>query len=446
MSTEDRVRARTEDRVRAAARARTNLVTDIRPLEFPYELPERAHRPRPTRRWLNWGAPIGAAALVTALALILVMVRQADGPQSAPAPAVPVPAAPAAASIPRYYVALVDTGHASGQTEPLVGDDRTGHPIEYFTPFPGQNFTGVTAAADDRTFVLSSYQAAQRKTTLYLLRLPSGTAGPAELAKLPIKPLLAQVTGLALSPDGRELAVMSSTDPTSTNTRPQLTVYSLSSGAALGTWNANGVKENSMGPGANAAGLSWANGDRSLAFRWFTLVPGGSNYGELTVRTLDVAAAGHDLLADSRPVLRVPFIEVGGSGPGSVVSSPCHASLAASDGQAVTCGTVRVGASASSAACPGTPPSFVSYSTATGKPVQVLYQDQGKCVNGQALPLWTDPSGSRVIGLILPEGKQSPATTSFGLFAAGRFTPLPAPVGGLQALQGAASSPGGIAF
>jgi hypothetical protein len=435
----------TEDRVRAAARARTNLVTDIRPLELPHERPERARRARPARRWLNWGAPIGAAALVTALALILVMLRQAGGPQSAPAPAVPVPAAPAAAAIPRYYVALAHAGSASGPTEAVITDDRGSHSSEYFPPFPGQNFSGVTAAADDRTFVLSSYQAAQRKTTLFLLRLPAGT-GPTKLATLPIKPLLAQVTGLALSPDGRELAVMSSTDPASTNTRPQLTVYSLSSGAALGSWNANGVKVNSMGPGANAAGLSWADGDRSLAFRWFEPVPGGSNYGELTVRTLDVAAAGHDLLADSRLVVRVPFIDVGGSAPGSVVSSLCHASLAASDGQAVICGTASVGASASSAACPGTAPSFVSYSTATGKPRQVLYQDQGKCVNGQALPLWTDPSGSRVIGLILPEGKQSPATTLFGLFAAGRFTPLAAPIGGLPALQGAASSPGGIAF
>jgi hypothetical protein len=436
----------TEDRVRAAARARTSLVTDIRPLELPGDLPERAHRPRPTRRWLNWGAPIGAAALVTALALILVMLRQAGGPQSAPAaPAAPAPAAPAAASIPRYYVALADLGPASGQPEAVINDDRTGHSIVVSNPSPGQRFSGVTAAADDRTFVLSSYQAAQRKTTWYLLRLTSGIPGGWSLATLPIKPVLAEVTGLALSPDGRELAVMSSTAPASTSIRPELTVYSLSSGAALGTWNANGVKENSMGPGANAAGLSWADGDRSVAFRWFTLVPGGPNYGTLTVRTLDVTAAGHDLLADSRPVLQVPFAEAGGSAPG-YVSIPCHVSLAASDGQAVICGRDGAGASASSPACPGTAPSFVSYSTATGKPLQVLYQYHGQCVDGQALPLWTDPSGSRVIGLIALDGKQSPATTLFGLFAAGRFTPLPGLVVGPLTPQGAAIFPGGIAF
>jgi hypothetical protein len=435
----------TEDRVRAATRARTNLVTDIRPLEFPYELPAPARRTRPARRWLNWGAPIGAAALVTALALILVMLRQAGGPQSAPAPAVPVPAAPAAASIPRYYVALADTNSAIVPTEAVVTDDRTGHSVAVGNPFPGERFSGVTAAADDQTFVLSSYQAARKETTMYVLRLTSGITGGIRLTRLPIKPVPAQVTGLALSPDGRELAVMSSAAPTSTDTRPQLSVYSMSSGAALGTWSRNDVKENSIGTGANAEGLSWANGDRSVTFRWLDLVPGGSNYGVIAVRTLDVTAAGHDLLAGPLDLI-LPFVVVGGSAPGSVVSSPCHASLAASDGQAVTCGTVRVGASASPAACPDTAPSFVSYSTATGKPRQVLYQDQGKCVNGQALPLWTDPSGSRVIGLILPEGKQSLATTLFGLFAAGRFTPLPAPVGGLLALQSIADSPGGIAF
>jgi hypothetical protein len=434
----------TEDRVRAAARARTDLVTDIRPLELFDDRPERARRPRPTRRWLSWGAPIGAAALVTALALILVMLRQAGGPQSAPA--APAPAAPAAAPVPRYYVALADTGRASAPTEAVVTDDRTGHSIVVGNPFPGQRFSGVTAAADDQTFVLSSYQAARKETTMYRLRLTSGITGGWSLSTLPVKPLPAQVTGLALSPDGRELAVMSSAAPTSTNTRPQLSVYSLSSGAALNSWNANAVKVNSMGPGANAAGLSWTDGDRSLAFRWFTLVPGGSNYGNLTVRTLNVAAAGHDLLADSRLVLRVPFIVVQGSAPGSVVSGPCHASVAASDGQAVICGTDTVGASASSAACRGTAPSFVSYSAATGKPIQVLYQYRGQCVSGQALPLWTDPSGSRVIGLIALEGKQSPASTLFGLFAAGRFTPLPGLVVGPLTLQGMANFPGGIAF
>ena len=69
-----------EDRVRAATRARSDLVRSVRPLEFPAQAPAPARRDR-SRRWLNWGAPIAAAALVTALALTLALLRQADGPQ-----------------------------------------------------------------------------------------------------------------------------------------------------------------------------------------------------------------------------------------------------------------------------------------------------------------------------------------------------------------------------
>jgi hypothetical protein len=235
---------------------------------------------------------------------------------------------------------------------------------------------------------------------------------------------------------------MFSAAPTSTNTRPQLSIYSLSSGVALDTWRANAVKENSIGQGANAEGLSWVDGDRSVAFRWFDPVPGGSNYGALTVRTLDVTAAGHDLLADSRLVLQVPFIVV----RGSIVTTPCSTSLVASDGRTVICSTVSAGAHASSAACPGAPPSFVSYSTATGKPLQVLYRYQGPCVDGQALLLWANPSGSQAIGLILMvkqvQGKNTPSPTLFGVAAGGHFTPLPA----LVVPDGAVHNAGGIAF
>jgi hypothetical protein len=442
----------TEDRVRAATRARTALIRDIRPLEFPDELPAHARRTRRARRWVNWGAPIGAAALVTALALVLVMLRQAGGPQSGPA--TPAAAPPAAASIPRYYVALAYTGSTSAQMKAVVGDDRTGHTLAVITPSSSQNFYGVTAAADDRTFVLMNYEAAQQETTWYLLRLTPGAAHPTQLTKLPIKPLAAHVSGLALSPDGRELAVMWRTATTSTNAVTQLAVYSMSSGAALHTWSTPGPNNNLIGGDGNGAGLFWINGDRSVDFRWDNIVQGPvvsvrvhgttervrSNANQLTVRTLDVTSAGHDLLADSRLVLQVP--------PGVTqdghFTEPCVTSLAASDGRAIICGTV--GGNIRSAACPAAPPSFVSYSTATGKPLQVLYRYQGVCVNGQALLLWTDPSGSQAIGLILTvkvvKGKNTPSPTLFGVAADGRFTPFPA----LVVPQGAVDNQGGIAF
>src|SRR6202034_238222 len=102
-------------------------------------------------------------------------------------------------------------------------DARTGHELAVIPPPSGQTFSGVTAAADDRTFVVMSYDGATQETTWYLLRLTPGAAHPARLTKLPVKPLRAQPTGLALSPDGRELAIMFASF--------QLQVYSVSSGA-----------------------------------------------------------------------------------------------------------------------------------------------------------------------------------------------------------------------
>ena len=171
-----------EDRVRAATRARTDLVRGVRPLEFPAEAPAQARRDR-SRRWLSWGAPIAAAALVTALALTLALLRQADGPQ--PGQVTPAASQTALTSIPRYYVALADAFSANSQLKAVVGDDQTGRTVAVLNPSASQNFYGVTAAADDRTFVVMNYAAATQQTTWYLLRIAPGTAHPTQLSKAP---------------------------------------------------------------------------------------------------------------------------------------------------------------------------------------------------------------------------------------------------------------------
>jgi hypothetical protein len=129
---------------------------------------------------------------------------------------------------------------------------------------------------------------------------------------------------------------------------------------------------------------------------------------------------------------------------GGFFTDPCATSLVASDGRTVICGTI--GAKAPSAACPDAPPGFVGYSTATGKPLQVLYRYQDRCVNAEALLLWTDPSGSQVIGLIFLVNGKGSSPALFGLFAAGRLTPLPDLVVGTRYLQIAIGLLGGIAF
>jgi len=427
-----------EDRVRAATRARTALVRDIRPLEFPEELPVRARRTRHARRWLNWGAPLAAAAVVTALALVLVMLRQAGGPQ--PGPAAPTAGPSAAASIPRYYVALAYTGSTPRLLKAVVGDDRTGRTVAVLNPTAAQNFYGVTAAADDRTFVVLNYDRAQQQTTWYLLRLTPGAAHPTQLTKLPIKPLVAQVAGLALSPDGRELAVMWRTATTQTNAVTYLAVYSMASGAVLHTWITKGDNVNAIARGANGEALSWVDGDRSIDFGWSVITRGAHPSSTQTVRRIDVTPPGGDLLAGSRVAVRLPPTAAPTK---TTFSAPCATSVTASDGTLV-CGTTSFSDVSFEEVCSTVPPSFVTYSGTTGKRLKVLYQYHGQCLEAQSMPVWTDSAGRHVIAFLLlsKKGVKTSATDMFGLVTDGHFTSLPK----LAVGNGADVDQGGLAF
>jgi len=426
-----------EDRVRTATRARTDLVRDIRPLEFPDEPTAPARRSPGTRRWFTWGTPVAAAALVTALAVTLALLRQAGGPQ--PDSAASASGASAAASIPRYYVALAQTGSTSSQLKAVVGDERTGRTVAVLNPSASQNFYGVTGAADDRTFVVMNYTATTEQTTWYLLRLTPEAAHPTQLTKLPIKPLVAHVSGLALSPDGRELAVMWRTATTATNAVVHLSVYSMSSGGTLGSWSVHRDNEGLIGGDGNGAGLSWVNGDRSLAFRW-PVPPTRTNPSRGTIRTIDVTAGGHDLLADSRVAMQLPSIAAPTK---TTFSAPCASSVTASDGT-VVCGTSSFSDVSFQEVCSTVPPSFVTYSGTTGKQLKVLYRYHGQCLEAQAMPVWTDPAGRHVIAFLLlsEKGVKTSATDKFGLVADGHFTPLPKLVVGI----GDAVNQGGLAF
>lgn len=430
MSIEERV----EERVRAATRARAGLVRQVRLLELPDELPARGRRgrrsrpaypARPARHWFTWGAPLTAAALVTALALALVLLRQAPAPQSRPA--TPTSTPPVPAPVPRYFVILA---RISGVGGAVVADDHTGDNIAAVPPPAGQAFTGVTGAADDRTFVLGSYDNAV--TTWYLLRITPGAADPGQVTRLPIAPLRAQVKGLALSADGRTLAVMFDG-----SSGVQLSTYSLSSGALLGSWHTSTSYWMVRADGANAYGLSWLADGRHVAFRFDAYAKNSASH-LVTVRTLDVAAAGHDLLADSRLDLQVPL-----SVTSPTVSEPCFTSLAAPDGRSVVCGAGITAQSQTS--CTGTPASYVSYSTATGKRLRVLYQYPSPCPSMIPVPLWTDSSASQVIGIAYESvGTLGRAAPLVGLIAAGHFTLLPAD--SVRPMLSVANPLGGIAF
>jgi hypothetical protein len=127
-------------------------------------------------------------------------------------------------AVPRYYVAVQpgasdDQGGLDNADEVnpvVVGDARTGRLLATLRPPTGSTFDGVTGAADDRTFVLDvrsvpSVMGGQHVSHgWYLLRITPGAADPVRLTRLPITGRFedAVIHGLALSPDGRTLAVM----------------------------------------------------------------------------------------------------------------------------------------------------------------------------------------------------------------------------------------------
>jgi hypothetical protein len=350
-----------------------------------------------------------------ALAIALVVARQV---RDEPSPAPPKPAAsslPAAAGVPGYFAAVLTAGSV------VVGNARTGTLVTILSPPAGDTFVGVTAAADDRTFVLDT-QDRQKAHAWYLLRVTPGTANPARLTRLPVGPLPSsvQIQGLALSPDAGTLAVLYQNLPKTISGSPgpyTLRAYSLVTGQALRTWTTPDTTKNwaitTPNPD-NAADLTWLADGRTLAFRF------PADTWPDDERTLSVTGKGTSLLAGSRPVLAVPGNDHG-----------CTSVLLAANGQTTICGT----AANSVRGCQQLEPEFDLYPVATGKLTSVLYRYRGTCQAANGILLWARSGSSAIAALeIIDEtaagekGAAGPAATTVhftvGLLTPGTFTPL----------------------
>jgi hypothetical protein len=441
-----------EDRVRAATRATADTVREIRPLDLPEELPLPLP---PARRWVMWIAPLTAAAVVAALAVALVIVRDARNVPSAP----PAPAAVSggAATLPEYYAALDDPsgtaflgtgpGHSPGTLNVVVGNTRTGKRLATIKPPAGETFGGVTAAADDRTFVVAAWQFPAPEgiftgnpAAWYLLRVAPGTGRPATLTRLSIpgQSRGAVVSGIALSPDGRELAVMFQrgvffTGPTGPLT---LRIYSIPSGKALRTWTAD-TKGFPAGFGwywgrYSNSSVTWLADGHTLAFDYGILggengPPLGGVFLNVTVRTLDLARPGHDLLADSKVVLRLTPTDP---------SPRCDTLQLTADGRTALCGTQA----GTSTAHPASATEVIEYSLATGKP-RVVYRLKGTWALGIADVLWASPDGSTLIGSVNAQSALSGAKVvvgyrNAGVISKGTLKPLRFPLADVQPFVG----------
>jgi hypothetical protein len=298
------------DKLRAALRETADEI----PAEAPplYLSPQaRADQNRRHTGWRAWAAPLAAAALV--IATVAASLAVAGSLKHQPATAGPQ-AGPD--GVPAYYVALI-TAKPQSDVENMLDSSsptdtaaelrstQTGAVLAKITPpKPYVSFTGVTAAADDRTFVLSAQGPnpssgvppfpAQR---FFLLRIdPAARAGARmTLTALPAAdvPAGSGIRDMALSPDGTQLAADIGDNPLFTG---KLHVFDLAAGTER-AWSVTTCAQcfpNSGGMlyfGVNTDALSWTADSQHVAFIWGN-----------TVRLLDTRAAGSNILTDSKTV------------------------------------------------------------------------------------------------------------------------------------------------
>jgi hypothetical protein len=298
-----------QDKLRAALRETAD--------EIPAQAPPLRLSPRPrasrdgrNARWGAWAMPLAAAALVLAavgasLAVAGSLKHQpAARPQAGPA------------GVPAYYVALIFTAKpqsdvandldssAEAYSAAELRSTQTGAVLARITPpKPYVSFTGVTGAADHRTFVLSAQGPepsvvppfpAQR---FFLLRIdPDARAGARmTLTALPAADVPAGygIHDMALSPDGTHLAA--GVGP-GLGYAEKLDVFDLATGTerAWSTRTCARCAPNGGGMvwfGVNPDAVSWTADSQHVAFIW-----------DNTVRLLDTRAAGSDILTNSKRV------------------------------------------------------------------------------------------------------------------------------------------------
>jgi hypothetical protein len=435
-----------EDRTRAAMDAITSQVDSAPPLPLPPPAAagRRWRAPSPWRRWGLWLTPAAAAAAVIALAISLVIVRDAGRP-AAPPPAGSM------AGVPRYYVTIYNPPHSEG-TALLVGDTFTGAKVAVVRPPRGMRFAGIAAAADDRTFVVDAQPAGSESRTWYLLRIAPGTSSPAQLTKQPIPPVKG-VGAIALSGSGRQLAVA-----TQSGTGSEIRIYSVATGNLLHTWST--IYAGAFGDGAHAAeqsrALAWIDGDRAVAFfasgvveptslaialqqlsreglsltqfqkRESELVSRyGSPHMEMTWRRLDVTAGDGDLMANSEVIWSEPISQSLELKPNTCQYGWIQGISA--DGTTVVCGSLSV-AQGTQRKPISWRVAWLAYSVRTGA-VRTLYRViVHKEAQPYVYPLWAGTSGSTIIG---EWGQETSSARQHnppvGVISNGKFEQIPSP-------------------
>ncbi len=401
-----------QDKLRAALRETADEIPAQAP---PLHLspPPQAGQNGRHARWRAWAAPLAAAALV--LATVAASMAVAGSLKHQPAAA---GQAAGPYGVPAYYVALITAQPRSDVENDLASSSftdtaaelrstRTGAVLAKITPpKPYVSFTGVTAAAGDRTFVLSAQGPlhsfgvppfpAQR---FFVLRIdPAAQAGARmTLTALPAGyvPAGNGIHDMALSPDGTQLAADIGHDPPFDD---KLYVFDLATGTDR-AWSFRACAKCVPGSGGmvyggvNTDALSWTADSRHVAF-----IAG-------TVRLLDTRAAGSNLLTDSKTVVTW----TGGEAPfewrGAVITP---------DGRTVF-GIEELGLD------PNGPirEHLVSWSAVTGRQTAVLNNLNARKLNDFEQILYTNADGSVLVLTYLQPG------TNATIVHDGRDTSIP---------------------
>jgi len=398
---------------------------------------------RGRRRWL---VPAGAAVAVLALtagALAVAGLLPGQGTQ---------PAARIQVNVPPYYVALMASKGIPGDglypgtaNVATVRATSTGAVLAKVRAPRPYAFAAISAATDDRSFVLlavgpfrrtanlfrSMFEGKDYSQRFYFLRINPAARQPSARAQLTLLPAASIGSGLtveamALSPNGQSLAAILA-DPSrtiGTVTPAQLTIFNLADGAQQ-TWTREVCAYGKCAPGPigsegpiliepSAVQLSWTSDGRSLLY-----VTGPAS---AQVRLLRVDAAGGSLTADSSVL---PVTTAVRNWVDAVITP---------NGRSV----------------------FIDYTSGAGAYGQTLLRlsartGRATVVNhilmsigghetryGPDLLAWTNDSGSKIIVVGARQGTSANHPRypfelehypTAGIYAAGRYTPIPWPRG-----------------
>ena len=365
--------------------------------------------PSRRRKWSGLLVPLAAAAAVTGVVAaslgISAIFRGHAGPagpgpaaQSHPSPAAQSHSPAALRRVPRYFAALTRTAavQVMGGEAAVVRSTLTGRVLATVAPPPPYRiFTWVSAAGDDRTFVLAAQRywpigsgqagmpAENRDnatpTVFFKLAFDPATH-TAKLARLAVPETIpsAHLAGMTVSPDGTRLAL---------DFRRSVQVVTLATGAIRSwAWPGGGWIGNFKPIGQI---FSWTADGTTLEFQQW------DDGGPANIRLLDTTAPGISL-ASSKIVLT--FSNGGAFGLNTLLTP---------DGTRIVTAT---------------PLGITEFSARTGNPI--LSEDQFRA--GWQEVLWAGPDAAALV-VSDPRGKKTRYGRSnvLGVLAGNTFTPIP---------------------